>query len=64
MTGRDIAIRAGSAAVLAPLAIAGLWLGGWAFEQFGTHWIAFGAAAMLLLVAACVSLLLPSKLKP
>ncbi|MBB6576874.1 MFS family permease [Comamonas odontotermitis] len=40
------------------------WLGGWAFEQFGTHWIAFGAAAMLLLVAACVSLLLPSKLKP
>ncbi|WP_035303966.1 phosphatidate cytidylyltransferase [Brevundimonas aveniformis] len=31
MTGRDIAIRAGSAAVLAPLAIAGLWLGGWAF---------------------------------
>lgn len=40
------------------------WLGGWAFEQFGTHWIAFGAAAVLLLVAACVSLLLPSKLKP
>ncbi|WP_395024198.1 MFS transporter [Comamonas odontotermitis] len=40
------------------------WLGGWAFEQFGTHWIAFGAAAMLLLVAACVSLLLPTKLKP
>lgn len=40
------------------------WLGGWAFEQFGTHWIAFGAAAVLLLVAACVSLLLPTKLKP
>lgn len=31
MQTRDIAIRAGSAAVLAPLAIAGLWLGGWAF---------------------------------
>lgn len=40
------------------------WLGGWAFEQFGTHWIAFGAAAVLLLVAACVSLLLPTKLQP
>ncbi|MFG5776718.1 MFS transporter [Comamonas sp. J-3] len=38
------------------------WLGGWAFEQFGTHWIAFGAAALLLVAAAGVSLMLPTKL--
>jgi MFS family permease len=36
------------------------WLGGWGFEQFGTHWIAFGSAAVLLLLAAAVSLRLPS----
>jgi len=35
------------------------WLGGWAYEQFGTHWIAFGSAAVLLLVASGVSLRLP-----
>ncbi|MEG1279079.1 MAG: MFS transporter [Comamonas sp.] len=39
------------------------WLGGWAFEQFGTHWIAFGAAAALLIAAALVSLKLPTALK-
>ncbi len=39
------------------------WLGGWAYEQFGTHWIAFGAAGILLGVAAVVSLKLPTKLK-
>ena len=39
------------------------WLGGWAYEQFGTHWIAFGAAALLLVSAAVVSLKLPTKLK-
>ena len=38
------------------------WLGGWAFEQFGTHWIAFGAAAVLLVCAAVVSLRLPTQL--
>ena len=38
------------------------WLGGWAYEQFGTHWIAFGAAAVLLVLAAGVSLLLPTRL--
>ncbi len=38
------------------------WLGGWAYEQFGTHWIAFGAAAALLVLAAGVSLLLPARL--
>ena len=26
------------------------WLGGWAFERYGTHWIAFGAAGVLLLL--------------
>src|SRR5690606_14690776 len=35
------------------------WLGGWAYETFGTHWIAFGSTGVLLLVAAAVSLRLP-----
>ena len=35
------------------------WLGGWGFEQFGTHWVAFGSAALLLLLGAAVSLSLP-----
>jgi MFS family permease len=35
------------------------WLGGWGFEQFGTHWVAFGSAAVLLLLGAAVSLRLP-----
>ena len=35
------------------------WLGGWAFEAFGTHWISFGSAAALLLLAAAPSLRLP-----
>ncbi|MFT3814085.1 MAG: MFS transporter [Acidovorax sp.] len=39
------------------------WLGGWAYERFGTHWIAFGAAAALLAVAAAISLALPAKLR-
>lgn len=39
---KDIVIRAGSAAVLAPLAIAGLWMGGWYFMTL------MGAAAALL----------------
>jgi len=42
MQVRDIAIRAGSAAILAPVAIGGLWLGGWAFMSL------MGAAALLL----------------
>ena len=36
------------------------WLGGWAFETFGTHWIAFGSAGVLLLAAAMISLRLPA----
>lgn len=35
------------------------WLGGWGYEQFGTHWVAFGSAGVLLLVASAVSLRLP-----
>src|SRR5690606_35568102 len=35
------------------------WLGGWGFDAFGTHWIAFGRAVVLLLAAAAVSLRLP-----
>lgn len=37
------------------------WLGGWAYEAYGTHWIAFGSAGVLLLVAAAVSMRLPPK---
>jgi MFS family permease len=35
------------------------WLGGWGYEHFGTHWVAFGTAGALLLLAAAVSLQLP-----
>ena len=35
------------------------WLGGWAYETFGTHWVAFGSAGALLLVASAVSIKLP-----
>jgi MFS family permease len=37
------------------------WLGGWGYETFGTHWIAFGSAGTLLLAAAVLSLRLPQK---
>ena len=37
------------------------WLGGWAYDAFGTHWIAFGASGALLLVATGVSLSLPPR---
>ncbi|MDQ8030959.1 MFS transporter [Bordetella genomosp. 1] len=37
------------------------WLGGWAFDVFGTHWIAFGSAGVLLVAAALVSLRLPDR---
>jgi MFS family permease len=39
------------------------WLGGWAYEAYGTHWIAFGSAGVLLILAAALSLTLPSRLK-
>ena len=37
------------------------WLGGWGYETFGTHWLAFGSAGVLLFVAAWLSLRLPLK---
>lgn len=37
------------------------WLGGWGYETFGTHWVAFGTAGAILLVAAAISLRLPRK---
>lgn len=37
------------------------WLGGWGYEHFGTHWVAFGSSGVLLLIAAAISLRLPLK---
>lgn len=37
------------------------WLGGWGFEQYGTHWVAFGSSGVLLLIASIASLRLPLK---
>jgi MFS family permease len=37
------------------------WLGGWGYEHFGTHWVAFGAAGVLLIAAGVVALQLPRK---
>jgi len=37
------------------------WLGGWAFDRFGTHWVAFGTSGVLLVIAAAVSMQLPLK---
>ncbi|HUG57575.1 MAG TPA: MFS transporter, partial [Candidimonas sp.] len=37
------------------------WLGGWAYEAFGTHWVAFGSAGAVLLIAAVIALFLPPK---
>jgi len=36
------------------------WLGGWAYDTFGTHWVAFGSAGGLLL-ASLISLQLPKR---
>lgn len=35
------------------------WLGGWGYDTFGTHWVAFGASGVLLVIAAAVSYRLP-----
>lgn len=32
------------------------WLGGWAYQHYHSHWIAFAGAAILLLLAAVISL--------
>lgn len=37
------------------------WLGGWGYERFGTHWVAFGASGALLLAAAVVAMFLPKR---
>jgi predicted MFS family arabinose efflux permease len=37
------------------------WLGGWGYETFGTHWIAFGSAGAFLLIASMIALSLPAK---
>ncbi|WP_245801204.1 MFS transporter [Pollutimonas bauzanensis] len=42
-------------------AMASSWLGGWGYETFGTHWLAFGSAGVLLLAAAVIVLFLPSR---
>lgn len=35
------------------------WLGGWGYETFGTHWVAFGMSGSLLIVAGLISMTLP-----
>lgn len=42
-------------------AMASSWLGGWGYEAFGTHWVAFGSAGVMLLIAAGISMRLPQK---
>lgn len=37
------------------------WLGGWGYETFDTHWVAFGSAGVILLAAAAVSMRLPAQ---
>lgn len=37
------------------------WLGGWGYERYGTHWIAFGAAGALLILASMISVRLPKR---
>ena len=37
------------------------WLGGWGYEAFGTHWVAFGLSGGLLFMASAISLTLPRK---
>ena len=37
------------------------WLGGWGYETYGTHWIAFGSTGILLILAALLSLRLPAR---
>jgi MFS family permease len=37
------------------------WLGGWGYETFGTHWVAFGSSGVLLLAAAAIALQLPKR---
>jgi MFS family permease len=36
-------------------------VGGWAYERFGTHWVSFGACGALLLLAAFTAMQLPRR---
>src|SRR5699024_9699096 len=38
------------------------WLGGWGYEHFGTHWVSFGSAGLVLFIAGFVSLRLPGSI--
>ncbi|MBD0380976.1 hypothetical protein [Paenibacillus sedimenti] len=40
----------------------GSFLGGWSYEHFGTHLVAYSITTLLLLLASVVSLQLPSQL--
>lgn len=40
----------------------GSFLGGWGYETFGTHVVAFGVASILLIIGGFVSFQLPSRL--
>lgn len=40
------------------------WLGGWGYDTYGTHWIAFGGSAALLAGAAAISMRLPARVQP
>jgi MFS family permease len=40
------------------------WLGGWAYERFHTHWIAFGSTGVILLAAAMIAFTLPKRVVP
>ncbi|MCT6885724.1 MAG: hypothetical protein M3Z47_07135, partial [Gilliamella apis] len=40
-------------------AMIGSWLGGWAYDTWHNHFIAFGTASALLLLAALCTCLLP-----
>ena len=42
-------------------ATASSWLGGWGYDTYGSHWLAFGSSGVLLVVAAGLSLRLPVK---
>ncbi|MDN3519140.1 MFS transporter [Aquisalimonas lutea] len=35
------------------------WLGGWGYEAFASHWVAFGGSALVLVAAAAVAFHLP-----
>ncbi|QIQ21574.1 MFS transporter [Zophobihabitans entericus] len=37
------------------------WLGGFAYEAYQTHWIAFGMASIFLVLAAAISITLPTR---